>query len=395
MVIANAIPIPQDRILQTTTNDHQSSKIWCNTPSLQCVIDQKRISSSNTPGLSFSSSSDSSLSLHSMSNEFSLPKESYCFNHPLDSKFQSFNPRFNSLYDDSDNDSLNIDDDEDGDEYELSMSFNQSSMKDYEDEHTTFEEIDENFFTSSLVRSVSAIEITNRCKEPQSINSFVSHLSNSLKKLTISTAKLMYSNDDFFLNQPRSTDDKLPETKNYNNKLSQSPPPPQEKELKTFKVFASSPEEISVQKTRESRINSQFLRLYAYETSSRSKGLLQDISKYDDDRIYNKKQEIPSNLSEKIKFSMCVREKLWEKVILPARNDSSNLGTVEYINENDIVNKSNSNKQNDCLLKPWVKLTDFKLLDHFNTFSPRGTLQKGKIQYTVKGWTNKKWIAQT
>ncbi|KAI5968370.1 hypothetical protein CANMA_002361 [Candida margitis] len=161
-------------------------------------------------------------------------------------------------------------------------------------------------------------------------------------------------------------------------------------------------------KNRDHRINSQFLRLYAYDYNARmnSRSLPNSLSQEELVSIimdrphlkpFHKKHNIYhiSNLS---------REKLWNSVVLKPRLDKSpqqNIDYEDYIctdNDNKLTYASITRKHGKYLpwdLKPSIKpagvLPGGKW--EFNGQAPNSGISK--TQFTVKGWCNSRWVAKT
>lgn len=161
-------------------------------------------------------------------------------------------------------------------------------------------------------------------------------------------------------------------------------------------------------KNRDHRINSQFLRLYAYDYNARtnSKTLPNSLSQEELINIilenphlkqFHRRHNIYhiSNLS---------REKLWNSVVLKPRQDNSPQQSVDYedyICVDDgaaITHASLTRKHSKYLpwdLKPSIKpagvLPGGKC--ELNGLAPN--LGVSKTQYTVKGWCNSRWVAKT
>lgn len=260
------------------------------------------------------------------------------------------------------------------------------------DETDTFDDIDETFF-SRPVSPIDPLQQTTKQQPVMRKPSMISNLSLSFKRFKISTSNLLYSADEkIFSNQPRLTDDRLPTNSQY-----------QEQELTTFKIITPLPNSnnSTVHKSRESRINPEFLKLYAFETSARLNGLLENV-----DHIENASNIDLDRLSDQqLAFSLKVREKLWNKVVLPPREDilpSLSFASSEYVK---LAPSSQSSSQTEDLqssilennssadglkVKPWLQLRD--LIDNpTKSIKPKGYLNE-KTQFTVKGWANKKWI---
>lgn len=349
---STAIPIPKSQRLENDINNNtQGGASYPTTPSLQSILDQKKCSNGS---IRSNVSSSSVPSLISTSSSYES-----CDSHPLD-------------------------------------SFN------------TWDDIDENFFnnndnnTTTNFEPLSPIEPTKKIISKKA--SFVSNLSSSIKSFTNSTIQ---KNDMLFDIQPRLTDDKIPRTTiiqrlaQKDNKVT---------ELQTFKVTStnsditttnsssnsgSSQGAISILRNREPRINSQFLRLYSYESNSRKKGLLPTISHSDEEEFANNR---PIGDSSR-EFALFVRQRLWQCVVLPPREDLNisppeyvfhgNNNSMEQISDTDVVSLIRKNGD----VKPWIKLEDEKFTKQ-KVLKPCGVLNND-IQFTVKGWCNERWLPST
>lgn len=299
---------------------------------------------------------------------------------------------------------------------------------------TLMDDIDQNYFDFSdhdkqlelqilkPIRSTPTLSDLNSQELPHQYY-FVSNLTRSIRNFTNST--IHRNNDLLFEIQPRLTDDKLPQSiviqklqklqHQQNLKLNDS----MEQELETYKITAknatvisSNPSttslddlsSVSIMRNKEPRINSQFLRLYAYEASSRKKGLLPEITQDEENELLMDQRQLSVNssnitsLSDK-EFAIIVRQRLWNCVVLPPREDSTFFHTPEYVyydENNQQIDEKNSlmRKLND--IKPSVKLEDeenYNLSDskRNTALKPRGTLYNN-VQFIVKGWCNSRWI---
>lgn len=354
---STAIPIPKSQRTENDINNTQAGSGYPTTPSLQSILDQKKYSNGSIRS-NISSSSVPSLISTSSSYES-------CESHPLD-------------------------------------SFN------------TWDDIDENFFnnndnnTTNNFEPLSPIEPTKKTVAKKA--SFVSNLSSSIKSFTNSTIQ---KNDMLFDIQPRLTDDKLPRTTiiqrlaQKDNKVT---------ELQTFKVTSTNTDittnqsstsnnnntsqgAISILRNREPRINSQFLRLYSYESNSRKKGLLPQITHSDEEEFANNR---PIGDSSR-EFALFVRQRLWQCVVLPPREDL-NISPPEYVfhgndNTDDSIEEVSESSEVVSLIrkngdvKPWIKLEDEKFAKQ-KVLRPCGVLNND-IQFTVKGWCNERWLPST
>lgn len=312
-----AIPIPSARHKQHTTPS----------PSLQSVIHQKKLSNSSIKNLSTSSatnypSSLPSLSFTSTTSASTLCSYESCDSHPL-------------------------------------LSF----------DIDTFDDIEEDFFMpsthkSSVNKSIQPVVRTTADRDSpreSKTSKFVSNLTSSLKSFKNSNSHNLLLDI-----QPRLTDDRIPVT-----------------ELKTFSsssLLNASPVETAkagcccssgAPKQREPRINSQFLRLYSYESNSRKKGLLPDLSPMDEQLLDS---NTFNSLSPEKQFALKIRQKLWQQVVLPPKEVSHANDTYVYV--------GNSPK----VVKPWCNFND-----ELNNLKPVGSL--GNVQFVIKGWCNSKWIS--
>lgn len=370
---SSAIPIPKPTRLQIDTNnknkDNSSSSSnnhnhhslcqqgYPTTPSLQSILDQKKFSNGS---IRSSVSSNSVPSMVSTSSSYES-----CDSHPLD-------------------------------------SFN------------TWDDIDENFFCNNDIyndveyskysfQPVSPIE--PELKSITKKTSFVSNLSSSIKSFANSTR---HNNDMLLDIQPRLTDDKLP--KSITQKKAR------DTELETFKITSqtsttatqsSSNPTLSILRNREPRINSQFLRLYSYESNSRRKGILPEVSHLDEEeyiiRQQSQSQSPSSSLDPSRDFALFVRQRLWQCVVLPPREDL-NISQPEYVYAGEQPKNNDVDDDNDDVefvslirkngdVKPWIKLEDEEI-SKMKVLRPCGVLNND-TQFTVKGWCNERWLPRT
>ena len=229
----------------------------------------------------------------------------------------------------------------------------------------------------------------------------------------------------FMMDSPRLTDEKLP--------LHKQPCPEliQEQEETTTNTTTTPMQELTTfqhshnlssentthefqcikykYKTRELRTNSRFLILYAFDMNARSNSMtLPNLPSQDElYRIFKchpniKKFHYNHNIH---RISNLSREKLWNNVILPPRQDDSPdlfIKGEQYILHND------TNEQPDChcqysivrklgkympwAIKPSIKpagvLPNSKWV--FNGQAPNSGITK--TQFTIKGWCNPRWV---
>lgn len=223
------------------------------------------------------------------------------------------------------------------------------------------EDIDEDFFTMAPMETVSPVKSKVLIAKP----SFVSNLSRSIKSLTDSQNELLFEL------QPRLTDDKLPATCTH---------PEQSQELETYRVTSQpSPcAQLTVHRAREPRINSKFLRLYAHESAARKSHSLPEISQEEEERFLHDPAIFRGSHRE---FALLVRQRLWQCVVLPPREDALCDHTPEYVRVDGGLATSRPRG------KPWATLEDELGCE----FSPRGVLGKG-TQFVVEGWCNARWL---
>lgn len=178
-------------------------------------------------------------------------------------------------------------------------------------------------------------------------------------------------------------------------------------ELQTFKLenpltYLDTIKVPRMFKHRDERINSNFLKLYAIDYSSRVSNILPN-SNNDFIPINQLKFHHDNNL---YKLSLSSRDKLWENIILPPRLDrcpTPHVDHTDYIfigsptDHHRMKNNSLTMKNGNIL--PWSNNSRPSL-------KPSGVL-KGKkslangpnpnsgvtsCQYTIKGWCNSRWL---
>lgn len=165
-----------------------------------------------------------------------------------------------------------------------------------------------------------------------------------------------------------------------------------------------------IPKSRECRVNPIFLRLFAIDSTIKNKysyalpsNSTLDYYQYEfinsraaslDEFLNNIKidlnDEDSQNLKNSLKFSLLSRDKMYSRVILPPRHDSTNhLNTnskfIKIKNE-PISNGSSIVRENSTVI-PWLKLDD---CNNKRCFNPSGVLPNN-IQYTVKNWEDERW----
>jgi hypothetical protein len=233
------------------------------------------------------------------------------------------------------------------------------------------DDIDHEFFVGSKLQPV--VPVIPDAKAIGKKSSFVSNLTRSIRSLTTATASAYKSKNELLFDiQPRLTDDKLPLRCQHTGPS---------RELETYKITSqpSCTSQVTVHRARESRINSQFLRLYAHESNARHHRVLPEITQDEEERYLNDPSTYEGSDRE---FALLVRQRLWQCVVLPPRIDALCDHTPEYVRM-DGVRPSAKPKG----LKPWANLEDEKN----GEMGPRGVLGKG-TQFVVKGWCNSRWM---
>lgn len=230
------------------------------------------------------------------------------------------------------------------------------------------------------------------------------------------------------MDSPRLTDEKLPlqkpscpEAKVQEEETEETEETPME-ELTTFHHHQhhNHHHELGLEKsqcikykTRELRTNSRFLILYAFDMNARCNSMTLPNSPTQDE-LYKiikhhpniKKFHYKHNIR---RISNMSREKLWNNVILPPRQDDSPelfIKSDPYIIYNDHNELDNGldghysivrklGKYMPWALKPSIKpagvLPNSKWV--FNGQAPNSGITK--TQFTVKGWCNPRWVDHT
>ncbi|KAI3405070.2 hypothetical protein KGF56_002155 [Candida oxycetoniae] len=171
-------------------------------------------------------------------------------------------------------------------------------------------------------------------------------------------------------------------------------------------------------KNRDSRINSQFLRLYAYDYNARinSQTLPNSLAQDDSSPILTKKSNLTFHIKHNMfRISNMSREKLWNSVILPPRKDQSPMDCIDSesycpdveMEEEDEKEQKKNNTTSSAYGATSITRKSGKYLpwDLKPSIKPAGVLHGGKwvfngmapnsgitkTQFTVKGWCNSKW----
>ncbi|KAI5952661.1 hypothetical protein KGF54_003528 [Candida jiufengensis] len=278
----------------------------------------------------------------------------------------------------------------------------------------------------SILRNSKSKDETTKSKFTKSL---VSNLTTSVQNLKNSTKDKLIS---FISDSPRLTDDKLPFHKQQKeeSKEIEEPVHQSSEELITFSEVEHEHDTIlpenatainnnntvtrTIFKNRDQRINSQFLRLYAYDYNSRinTRTLPNSLTQED---LYSMIRKNPNlkkfhQIHNIYKISNLSREKLWNSVVLKPRLDdspqefidsenyifiTSNLTSKDNHKNAGVLNRSITRKQGKYLpwdLKPSIKpcgiLKGGKW--EFNGKAPNSGVTK--TQYTVKGWCNSRWV---
>lgn len=170
-------------------------------------------------------------------------------------------------------------------------------------------------------------------------------------------------------------------------------------ELQTFKqceiMVDSTPINRPTFKNRDERINTRFLRMYAIDYHCRSFGYLPHSTSDlipTDQMSFHAKHDL-------YKLSVSSRDKLWQNIILPPRADPAPKDSIDYedyvFDNKRIIGSSLTMKNGNYL--PWSAET--------KSLKPSGIMNKRPLvngsnpnsgvtysQYTIKGWSNSRWV---
>ncbi|KAH3671047.1 hypothetical protein OGAPHI_000758 [Ogataea philodendri] len=218
----------------------------------------------------------------------------------------------------------------------------------------------------------------------------------------VKNINILPTNPGAFLFNERMTDDILPPRK------------PQETvaiPLQTFNVESRStkPQKSTVSvapvRAREPRINSNFLRVYALDYTSKKNSRL-GLSDYEIDLYYQEfyesgldsfdeflddaGYELTPALRTQLKLGVLSRDKLWNNVILPPRSDSAQHTREKYFLCDA---RANPRVRTSGKFVPWLNLQNFNNNNN-KCVRPYGHISN-QTQFTVNGWCNERWIAQT
>ncbi|GMM29186.1 hypothetical protein DAMA08_019020 [Martiniozyma asiatica (nom. inval.)] len=168
--------------------------------------------------------------------------------------------------------------------------------------------------------------------------------------------------------------------------------------------------------SRESRINSNFLRFYATDCANRfnnyltipecdldfyqheyhhsnCKSIDEFIENYLFDGLTNRGRGRINTFKNDLKIGLLAREKLWSNVILKPRVDLFNKFTkYEFIKLSNETNSSIDGPlvRNKGKFIPWINFDNFNKLSQ-KSLAPYGRLDND-TQFTVKGWAHTRWI---
>lgn len=149
----------------------------------------------------------------------------------------------------------------------------------------------------------------------------------------------------------------------------------------------------NVYRGRDSRMNSSFLRLYAIDYEARCRSILPtSYSSCELSYVINRSR-VSKEFHRRyniISVSNLSRDKLWDNVILPPRIDSAPgayIDSSSYVyvgNEKKTASKDSSHYYNN----PAGVLSNSRCF--YNDQSPQAG--NTKLQYTIKGWCNSRWL---
>lgn len=246
----------------------------------------------------------------------------------------------------------------------------------------------------SSLESISSLKLAVR----RPSRTLASNLTESFKSFHSSLRRGTATIAATFNLTPRMTDDVLPQ------------PPVTEEELTTFRDEEDCPTEwepaaLPRFKNRDQRVNSDFLRLYAFDYSARTLGVLPTAHTSSElERLVLGSDLIRQfhhshNLHKVLNAS---KDKLWKGVILAPRLDRCPYEHIEcrlYVADGSVAD-THSLVRLCGTHQPWN-------VGGARCFKPAGILHGAKkcingnapssgvtrSQYTVKGWCNPRWIA--
>ncbi|KAG7807659.1 hypothetical protein KL921_003954 [Ogataea angusta] len=341
--------------------DSYTSPVLCSTPSLQCLLLSKQATSfrsHRSPG-SLDSLSSNTTSTTSSTND--------------------------SLEEFSSADEWQVDSDT---EYDMNsfISLKSCCVRSECHEHPLEGDVDMENFKNTARQPVLPPQPSKATRLLRAIKSFRSLPSNS---------GLLHFNE-------RMTDDIIPRAKT---------PEPVAIPLQTFSIESrlmktqKSYTPAAPTRAREPRINSNFLRVYALDYCCKNAGHLQ-LSDYEIDLYYQEYYEsgmesfdeyldeagyeMSPVLRQQLKLGVLAREKLWNSVILPPRNDPICHVREKYVS---CDKRANALVRTSGKFVPWLNLQDF---DSNNKKCVRPNGHTANLtQFTVKGWCNERWLAKT
>jgi hypothetical protein len=319
--------------------------------------------------------------------------------------------------------------------YEIDENDHPLSIINNEDSNieVSLKNFDQNTENKSIKEDAETIEQSELISETSFFNTFKKKIKSSS---IILNAKSFYKNNESFF----TTSINLIEIPNKDIILNDSVP------LETFYTtykpidaqFSLDANNLfTISKTRECRVNSNFLKFFAIDSSIKlnySDHLLNEstidfyqnkfinsglssideflnnnlinysITKYNDNNNYDNDINDNENLKlqklkQLIKFALLSRDKMWSNVVLSPRNDmfqhckNSNILKNSYIQiETQYIPNGSLIRENGKVM-PWLKLNDCNR-NNKRCFNPSGILPNN-IQYTVKTWENKRWSSIT
>lgn len=274
------------------------------------------------------------------------------------------------------------------------------------------------FFTNNRLKNYQSSESLSKLlneSKVQTTSAFKSNLSNSFKSITNAIKKSAI--DLLFYSQnPRSTDDAIP-TKAPQSLSWKTKDPAPLQELTTFKDSSTEevpplikPPSYKCFKNREQRINSSFLRLYAYDYNARITGYLPNSCGQEEVKTLIKERPCLKEFDRRYNFhkvSDLSRDKLWNSIILPPRTDPSPGSSIDlsdyiYVGYEDSL--SHSIRKHSTIITAYGNYLPWSNNKH--SLKPAGILQKSKThengvtpssgitrtQFTSKNWCNPRWM---
>lgn len=153
-------------------------------------------------------------------------------------------------------------------------------------------------------------------------------------------------------------------------------------------------------KNRDERINNKFLILYAIDYNSRIRGYLPNSNNINYELSKHKHLIDFHKHHNLMRISNLARDKLWKSIILEPRSDKCPNGQIDhshyiYLGNNENRPGNSLTMKNGNYLpwsnKPSLKPTGVLNNKHLNN-GPNPNSGVSRSQYTIKGWTNSRWI---